>query len=209
MFGVEEITPDIWFIWEPVAIQVDDAGVGVDWVGLTIDGGEFGLREYSWGNLSLVPQDFVWDRYFGEIIAPIGDYPVTLEAIDWLGNNSSASGTIVIPDPDVDSAPLGTTKSLGSEPVVTSGGDESRLDRRLQTELLESAQSERGLGGASIFESGRSRPGDSGVASDRGTTAIQSDGSAGINSQPEAASLPGASTEAKVTTTSVHWRQGA
>jgi len=207
--GPEVSIPDSWFIWEPVAIQVDDAGVGVDWVGLTIDGGEFGLREYSWGNLSLVPQDFVWDRHLGEIVAPIGEYLVTLEAIDWLGNASNASGTIIIPDPEVDSAPLGTTKLLGSEPVVTSGSDESSLDRRLQSELLESAQSERGLSGDSILESGTSRPGDSGVASDRGATAIQSDGSAGISSQPEAASLPGASVEAKVATTNVHWGQAA
>ena len=65
---------------------------------LTIDGGTYGERKYTWGNLSLVPNDFVWDRHFGEVVAPIGEYPVTVSAADTLGNSAAATGQIVIPD---------------------------------------------------------------------------------------------------------------
>jgi hypothetical protein len=77
---------------------VDDAQHGIDKVTLTIDGGEYGDRSYSWTG-SVVPDDFIWDRHFGEIIAPIGDYPVTVRARDGLGNISTALGEIVIPNP--------------------------------------------------------------------------------------------------------------
>ncbi len=102
--------PDSWYIWEPVAISIDDAGVGVAQVTFTIDGGSYGLRKYSWGNLNLVPDGFIWDRHFGEIVAPIGQYPVTVTATDTLGNGASALGEIVIPDP---SDSTGLTSGLG------------------------------------------------------------------------------------------------
>jgi len=91
--------PDSWYIWEPLAIQVDDAQHGIDKVTLTIDGREYGDRSYSWAG-SVVPDDFIWDRHFGEIIAPIGDYSVTVKAKDGLGNIATAHGEIVIPEPE-------------------------------------------------------------------------------------------------------------
>jgi len=96
--GPKVSIPDSWYIWEPLAIQVEDAQHGIDKVTLDIDGGEYGDRSYSWAG-SVVPDDFIWDRHFGEIIAPIGDYRVTVRARDGLGNISTASGEIVIPDP--------------------------------------------------------------------------------------------------------------
>jgi len=107
--------PDSWYIWEPLAIQVEDAQHGIDKVTLDIDGGEYGDRSYSWAG-SVVPDDFVWDRRFGEIIAPIGDYPVTVRARDGLGNISSASGEIVIPDPGP--ADVGASASA---PILSTG----------------------------------------------------------------------------------------
>ena len=107
--------PDSWYIWEPLAIQVSDSGVGVGQVRLTIDGGQYGQRKYSWGNLSVVPGDFVWDRHFGEIIAPIGEYPVTVTATDAQGNSTAAFGELVIPDPGV----------TGMRPVIAESADDS------------------------------------------------------------------------------------
>jgi len=106
--------PNSWYIWEPLAIQVDDAQHGIDKVTLDIDGGEYGDRRYSWAG-SVVPDDFIWDRRFGEIIAPIGDYPVTVRARDGLGNISTAMGEIVIPDPGpADEDPSESAPSLST-----------------------------------------------------------------------------------------------
>ena len=91
--------PDSWYIWEPLAIRFDDGGAGVKKIALTIYGDNYGNRSYSWtaGN---VPDDFIWDRRFGEIIAPIGEYEVSVEAWDHPGNKTTAYGEIVIPAPD-------------------------------------------------------------------------------------------------------------
>lgn len=90
--------PDEWKIWEPISFGAEDSGVGVKTVELTIHGGSFGVRKYVWPAGS-VPGSFLWDRFFGSVVAPIGAYRVTLEVSDALGNSSSASGTIVIPAP--------------------------------------------------------------------------------------------------------------
>ncbi len=90
--------PDEWFIWEPIAISATDGGGGVDAAELTIHGGSLGTRKYRWSGGRL-PGGFVWDRFFGSIVAPIGHYKVTLEVWDALGNSSSDSGKIVIPAP--------------------------------------------------------------------------------------------------------------
>lgn len=92
--------PDGWYIWEPLAIGVEDGQIGVDRVKLTIDGGNFGNRVYEW-TLGNLPSDFIWDRHFGEVIAPIGEYPVSVKAWDMLGNSTSAAGLILIPPPEV------------------------------------------------------------------------------------------------------------
>jgi gas vesicle protein len=89
--------PDSWPIWQTAAINVVDNGIGVDRVRLTIHGGQYGERVYNW---SSGPDDFKWDRRFGDVIAPIGGYPVEVEAWDRVGNKGAAWGEIVIPAPD-------------------------------------------------------------------------------------------------------------
>jgi len=107
--------PDAWYIWEPLAVGVDDGGVGIDRVKLTIDGGSFGNRSYEW-SLSNLPDDFIWDRHIGEVIAPIGEYPVTVQAWDLLGNSTSATGLILIPAPEEPEAAEGISGPV-SEPA--------------------------------------------------------------------------------------------
>ena len=101
--------PGSWYIWEPVSISVADSGIGVDTVKLTVHGGSYGNRTYTWANPALVPDDFVWDRRFGDIVAPIGNYPVTVEAWDNLGNRGVDTGTILIPDPGPQAVSTPTT----------------------------------------------------------------------------------------------------
>ena len=109
--------PDEWLIWEPVAIGASDGGSGVDAVEFTIHGGSFGVRKYQWSGGS-VPGDFVWDRFFGSTVAPIGEYEVTLTVWDALGNSGSDSGTIVIPAPPTDEPE--PTSIPPTEPPATS-----------------------------------------------------------------------------------------
>ncbi len=111
--------PDAWYIWEPLAIGVDDGGVGIDRVKLTIDGGSYGDRSYAW-SLSNLPDKFIWDRHIGEVIAPIGEYPVTVQAWDVLGNSTTAAGLILIPAPEGPEA----TEEV-SEPVSEPGSTDA------------------------------------------------------------------------------------
>ncbi|MEJ2564308.1 MAG: hypothetical protein P8Z42_16750, partial [Anaerolineales bacterium] len=89
--------PDSWPIWQTAAINVVDNGIGIDRVRLTIHGGQYGERVYNW---SSGPDDFKWDRHFGDIVAPIGGYPVEVEAWDQVDNKGAAWGEILIPAPD-------------------------------------------------------------------------------------------------------------
>ncbi len=128
--GVPQIgIPASWPIWRRVSINVVDNGIGVDRVRLTIHGGEYGDRVYNW---SSGPDDFKWDRHFEDIVAPIGGYPVEVEAWDKAGNKGAAWGEIVIPEPDEvdeedeeDSAALSVEPpEKPSEPPSNSGGEE-------------------------------------------------------------------------------------
>ena len=89
--------PASWNIWEPVHIGIEEGGIGLERVSLRIYGGDYGTRTYTWPR---PPETFVWDRHFGDVVAPIGTYPVIVQAYDWVGNVGSAQGEIVIPAPD-------------------------------------------------------------------------------------------------------------
>ncbi len=88
--------PASWPIWQRVSINVVDNGIGVERVRLTIHGGSYGERVYNWNSGQ---DDFKWDRYFDGVSAPIGGYPVEVEAWDRVGNKGAAWGEIVIPAP--------------------------------------------------------------------------------------------------------------
>ena len=59
---------------------------------------------------------FIWDRHIGKVIAPIGEYPVSVKAWDLLGNSTSAAGLILIPPPEEPKTSEDVTESL-SEPA--------------------------------------------------------------------------------------------
>ena len=109
--------PDEWLIWEPVAIGASDGGSGVEAVELTIHGGLYGVRKYKWSSGS-IPGSFIWDRFFGSTVAPIGEYEVILTVWDALGNSGSDSGTIVIPATPTDEPE--PTSIPPTEPPATS-----------------------------------------------------------------------------------------
>ena len=89
---------DLWMVWETASVSVHDSGIGIRNARLVIDGGDFGNRRFDWSS-SNIPSRFTWDRYFGSVLAPPGEYQVTLIAWDDLGNEGSDRGVIVVPEP--------------------------------------------------------------------------------------------------------------
>ena len=87
-----------WMIWETATVSVKDTGIGIRNATLVIDGGIYGERQYRWSSGN-IPNRFTWDRRFGEVLAPPGEYHVVLTAWDRLGNRGSDAGTILIPEP--------------------------------------------------------------------------------------------------------------
>jgi len=81
-------------------MHVLDSGSGLAAVLVTIDGGRYGVRRWEYRSPdSWLPKTIAWDRRFGDIIAPIGEYPVAVEAWDRAGNRGSDEGLLLIPDP--------------------------------------------------------------------------------------------------------------
>ncbi|HEX9680494.1 MAG TPA: Ig-like domain-containing protein, partial [Anaerolineales bacterium] len=92
--------PDSWPIWEEPRLHVSDSGSGLAAVLVTIDGGRYGVRRWEYRSPdSWMPKTIAWDRRFGDIIAPIGEYPVEVEAWDRAGNHGADEGLLLIPDP--------------------------------------------------------------------------------------------------------------
>jgi hypothetical protein len=191
--------PDSWYIWEPLAIQVEDAQHGIDKVTLSIDGGEYGDRSYSWAG-SVVPDDFIWDRHFGEIIAPIGEYPVTVKARDGLGNISTALGEIVIPDPGAD----GEGEAAAS-PSTVEGESLTISEEQLDPFPLPS-------NGIGTFDGGTGADASAAESSSAGEgelAATHVDSSTEFTPRKEGASPPNASKPASVPAAGIHWGQAA
>jgi hypothetical protein len=99
--------PDRWNIWDEAPLVVDDGGIGLAGVRVTILGGEYGSRTYDYSPGTL-PGAVVWDRRFAapgdppgtfSILAPIGEYEVAVQAWDHQGNQASDTGVLVIPSP--------------------------------------------------------------------------------------------------------------
>jgi len=193
--------PDSWFIWEPLAIRVEDVLHGIDKVTLTIDGGDYGERSYSWAG-SVVPDDFIWDRRFGEIIAPIGEYPVTVRARDGVGNISTALGEIVIPDPETDGDGPGGAAS--SQSTAEGEGQSVSVDQLDPSPLTSS-----GSGGS---DDGTERDGSvsgSSSASEGEPAITQAGSSTKFTPRKEVASLSAGSKQASVPAAGIHWGEAA
>jgi hypothetical protein len=102
---------DRWYIWDSVAIEVEEGGSGLAEVVVRIaDKAERWpavVRTYRPGG-SLWREEFAWDRRFGDgTLAPVGAYWVEVAAVDVAGNGRSVRGEVVIPAP--------------GEPTVTPG----------------------------------------------------------------------------------------
>jgi len=89
-----------WYIWESGELRID---VGdVDYENVTVKICDYENRwpcvVYSY-DTGEAPETVTWNRKFGDIIAPVGEYPVEASITDLLGRGDTANGVIVIPPP--------------------------------------------------------------------------------------------------------------
>jgi len=112
---------DLWMVWETASVSVQDSGIGIRNARMVIDGGPYGNRRFDWSS-SNIPNRFTWDRYFGSVLAPPGEYQVTLVAWDDLGNSGSDRGVIVVPEPPTATPTLEPTATSTVTPEPRSSG---------------------------------------------------------------------------------------
>ncbi len=87
-----------WYIWEKGLLEIRPGDLTL--MDITIDISDPGGR---WPDVHLnyspnhMPKEVVWNRKFGQILAPIGEYNVTVKVIDSMAQQVEAHGVIVIP----------------------------------------------------------------------------------------------------------------
>lgn len=111
--------PPRWYVREKVPFSVSDPGSGISEVKLSIMSDRFGVRRFRWGG-GHVPKKFWWDRRFGDIVAPSGEYKVVVEAWDKAGNFARATALIVVPmHPTATLTPTATPTTAVTATVTT------------------------------------------------------------------------------------------
>ncbi len=120
--------PDItlskrWYIWESGEMAIEVGDVPYERVTVEICDGQ---KRWPCAVLTFGPENtpgqVVWDRHFGSIVAPIGEYPVTATVTDILGRSATAHGVIVIPQPWTPTATATATPTQTATPMPTQTG---------------------------------------------------------------------------------------
>lgn len=89
---------ELWWIWESGEYKVSENTFPISEIKVVISD-----PQNRWPpvkltyNPNLATSSVTWDRRFGNVIAPSGDYPVVLTACDIHGNCANARGVIKIP----------------------------------------------------------------------------------------------------------------
>lgn len=112
-----------WYIWESgkMAVEVGDAPYERVTVEICDTQKRWNCAVLTFGPQN-TPDQVVWDRHFGSIVAPIGEYPVTATVTDVLGRTATARGVIVIPQPWTPTSAATATPTETSTPLPTQTG---------------------------------------------------------------------------------------
>ncbi len=93
--------PSRWYIWETGDLFVKDDGSGIASVSYEIrdSQGRWKKVERSWKpNTETFSYDISWDRLFADgTLAPVGEYPVRVTAVDNAGHSSQKTALIIVP----------------------------------------------------------------------------------------------------------------
>jgi len=100
---------DRWYVWESGEMRIDVGDVDYENVTVRIcdDQNRWPCVVYSYES-GEAPEYVTWNRKFGDIVAPIGEYPVEATVTDILGRSDTATGVIVIPPPLPTATPTAT-----------------------------------------------------------------------------------------------------
>jgi hypothetical protein len=86
-----------WYIWDSGLLEVIPGDIDIISVSIEVVDplGRWPAEhlEYHQGQ----QQEVSWDRYFGDILAPVGEYMVRVKVVDVLAQESEVQGVIVIP----------------------------------------------------------------------------------------------------------------
>lgn len=129
-----------WYIWEKGLLDVIPGDIDILTVSIdVIDPQGRWPAEHLEYRRDQPQQDVVWDRHFGNILAPIGEYLVKVKAVDVLAQEVQVQGMIVIPPvdtPTVTPTPVMTrtvTATLIVRPTVTATVKPSMIPTQTRT----------------------------------------------------------------------------
>jgi hypothetical protein len=129
-----------WYIWEKGLLDMVPGDIDILTVSIdVIDPQGRWPTEHLEYRRGQPQQDVVWDRHFGNILAPIGEYLVKVKAVDVLAQEVEVQGMIVIPPvdtPSVTPTPVMTrtvTATLTVRPTVTATVKPSMVPSQTRT----------------------------------------------------------------------------
>ncbi len=124
--GPQVVLPEAWYIWEGVEVRVREGESGLSMVKVEIRDPQGRWPKVQWeyeGRGDSFVKELVWDRRFGDgSLAPIGEYEVTVKALDRAGNMGRAVGKVVIPPPQETPSPPVRTSLAEVEATATEVG---------------------------------------------------------------------------------------
>jgi hypothetical protein len=135
--------PDIrlterWYIWESGEMRIDVGDVPYERVVIKICDPQSRWQCVVWSyGPENTPTQVVWDRHFGSIVAPIGEYPVEATIIDILGRSASARGLILIPQPWTPTPSSTMTPTVTLTPISTQTGTLASTQTAQPTEIVD------------------------------------------------------------------------
>ena len=129
-----------WLIWESGEVRVQDAGLPIDGLRVTIRDPQGRwpavVQEYSLRNM---PGSITWNRRFSDgTLAPSGEYEVVVEAWDGYSNLASDKGVIVIPF--AAGATVTTTPGVTPSPSPSATEIASPLGTAVPTKVIKPSQ---------------------------------------------------------------------
>jgi hypothetical protein len=108
-----------WYIWETGTLTIQRGDLPIQSARVAITSDQYGekiwhyaIEEEQWQH------EIVWDRKINDILMPPGQYNITVTVTDTSGQQRTASGVILIPQPPVNTATTLPTITSTTTPTI-------------------------------------------------------------------------------------------